>query len=382
VDRARVNAGRAWRLAAALLALAAAAHPAPAEEREPPPEYFSPGGSWLARLGLSPYGDLRLRFDRVEDRPGATETLERFRGLARAGLTWSQHPLLSLEAGFYSGLWEAQDDKLATGFDNEKGGEWDVDRLAAVIAPTPDLTIVLGKRALPFATTDMTWDLDLRPVGITGVLRRNVGTYDEARIAAAVVRREHVGDDDVLAGGQVLYALRPGALRGATLALGYFDYAEPDPLARQGLGRQNQVLGTGANARYASRFRTLDAQLAARGRVAALPVGAGVHGLRNLESSAAGDGIRAWATVGELREWPQLEFRYVYQRIEREALPGAYNSDDWWFHTRARGHRVSLAVRPWPRATLRVSGFHEQRDDVGEATRRLLVDLELRLQPE
>jgi hypothetical protein len=43
---------------------------------------------------------------------------------------------------------------------------------------------------------------------------------------------------------------------------------------------------------------------------------------------------------------------------------------------------VWIAVRPWPRATFRVSGFHEQRDDVGDPTRRLLVDLELRLQPD
>jgi hypothetical protein len=381
VSGARVVPRRAGAALAALLALAAA-RPASAQNREPEPEYFSPGGSWLARASLSPYGDLRLRYDRVEDRPGATETLERVRGLARGGLVWSRTPVLAIEAGFYSGLWKAKDDVLAEGFDNEKGGEWDVDRMAAVIAPVPDLTLVIGRRALPFETTDMNWDADLRPVGASAVLRRAVGTYDEARVAAAVVRREHIGDDDALVAAQAIYALRPGAARGALLAFGYFDYTKPDPLAQSGLGRQNRVQGTGASARYASRFRTIDAQLTARGRVAALPVGTGVHALRNLENSGAGDGLRAWATVGELREWPRLELRYVYQRIEREALPGAYNSDDWWFHSRARGHRLTLAARPWPRATFRISGFHEQRDDVSKSTRRLIAEMELRLLPD
>jgi hypothetical protein len=69
----------------------------------------------------------------------------------------------------------------------------------------------------------------------------------------------------------------------------------------------------------------------------------------------------------------------VYQRIEREALPGAFNSDDWWFHTRARGHRAWLAARFAPWIEARVSGNLERRDDVSKATRRALVELKLRL---
>ena len=379
-SRERVRA--AARVVLALVLAHASAATVLAQGEEPPPEYFAPGGSWLARAGLGPYGDFRLRFDRVEDRPGATDTIERWRGMIRAGLAWSKTPALALEAGFYSGLWEAEDDPLAAGFDNEKGGEWSVDRLAAVVAPVPDLTIVIGKRALPFETTDLTWDTDLRPVGATALLRRNVGAYDEAKLAAAVVRRAEAGDDDLLAAAQAVYAIRPGAARGAVLTIGYTDYVEADPLAREGLGRQNQVAGTGPDARYSSEFRALDGQIAARGRAATMPLAAGVHALHNLARSADGDGLRAWATVGGLREWPRVELRYVFQQVDREALPGAYNSDDWWFHTRARGHRLSLAARPWPRATLRVSGFHEQRYDVPDPTLRLLVDMELRLLPE
>ncbi len=359
-------------------ALSAPGPPASAESEEPPPQYFSAAGPWLSRFGVTPYGDLRLRGDRVEDRPGATDDLRRVRGFVRTGLFWAPHPRLALQAGLYSGLWQTAEDLPAARFDNEWGDSLAVDRLAAVIAPAPGLTLTLGKHPFPLTTTELTWDGDLRPVGATAVLRRTIGTYDQARLAAAAVRRARPSDDDALLALQLAYGFRPGAARGAEIVLGVLDYDGLDHLAREGLARQNRLASASPGAGYASDFRVLEAQLVARSRLGPVPIAASVHAVRNQRVDQDGDGIRVRATAGEIAA-QRIELAYVYQRIEREALPGAFNSDDWWFHSRARGHRIWLAGRVTKGAVVRVSASQEWRDDVSTATRRLLVDLSLRL---
>ena len=41
-------------------------------------------------------------------------------------------------------------------------------------------------------------------------------------------------------------------------------------------------------------------------------------------------------------------FTYAFQRVEREAVVGAFTSDDWWYHSDFRGSRAT-ATRRWGR---------------------------------
>jgi hypothetical protein len=371
--------GRAPRaIARSLLALLALACPALAQDAEPP-EYFTPGASWLGRWHLSPYGDLRLRYDRVADRPGATEDLERMRGRLRAGLVWSPHPRLALEGGLYSGLWRADFAEAAAPFDNERDDSVAVDRLAAVFRPGAMVTIALGKRPLPLATTDLTWDADLRPVGATLVARRAVAEFDEARFAAALVRRSEPDAEDVLLASQLAYALRPGAAQGGELLVGIASWSDLQELARSGLGRQNRVVATGGGPQFARLFRVVELQASGRMRLGPLAWSVALHGITNMDADPEGRGFRASTRFGGFEEARPVELGYAFQLIERDAVPGAFNSDDWWFHSRASGHRAWLAARPVRWATARLSLFDERRDDVATRTRRLLLDLELEL---
>ena len=59
--------------------------------------------------------------------------------------------------------------------------------------------------------------------------------------------------------------------------------------------------------------------------------------------------------------------------------PGAFNSDDWWFHTRMQGHHAWLQIGTDRPVSLRLAGFIERRDDVSHDTRRLTAELKLRL---
>lgn len=369
----------AFRGALCAIALLFVAHAASAQGSEPPPQYFAAGGSWLNRWHLSPYGDARLRYDRVSDRPGATSDLERVRGRLRAGVIWSPLAKLSFEAGAYSGLWRAADAAAAAPFDNESDDSVAFDRLAVVITPLPMLSIGLGKRPLPLATTDLTWDRDLRPVGVTAVARKPVREFDEVRVAAAAVRRSEPDSEDGLLALQLAYAVRPGAAKGGEVLLGFNDFSNLNELAKDGRGRQNRLKTTSEGTLYAGTFRVFEAQASARTQLGGVACAIALHGITNLSADTEHRGLRASARFGELDGAMKSELGYAFQLIEQEAIPGAYNSDDWWFHSRASGHRAWLAVRPVRWATARLSGFDERRDDVTKRTRRLLLDLELEL---
>ena len=66
------------------------------------------------------------------------------------------------------------------------------------------------------------------------------------------------------------------------------------------------------------------------------------------------------------------------QRIQRDAVMAAFNDDDWWFHSAARGYSLWLAYGIDSHWQLRLSGFIETRDGLDEATDRLLLDVEAR----
>ncbi len=70
-----------------------------------------------------------------------------------------------------------------------------------------------------------------------------------------------------------------------------------------------------------------------------------------------------------------MRFFYTFQHIERDALPGAYNSDDWWFHTWARGHRFGLAVTFLPNTFVQGAVVFQERLDRQTWLNRVVIDL-------
>jgi hypothetical protein len=53
----------------------------------------------------------------------------------------------------------------------------------------------------------------------------------------------------------------------------------------------------------------------------------------------------------------------------------AFNSDDWWFHSWARGVMPWLAYGFSDTWSARLAAFHEHRDGVADPTDRVLLDI-------
>ena len=79
--------------------------------------------------------------------------------------------------------------------------------------------------------------------------------------------------------------------------------------------------------------------------------------------------------MGALGTRGQWRAFYSYQRVERDSVLGAYNTDDWWFHTWYEGHRTGIGVTVLPRVVVQFSGMLQRRLDTDRWVRRFTLDL-------
>ena len=344
-------------------------------------EYFAPEGR-LARFGLVPYADLRWRMDQVRDRPGASGDLGLGRITGRGGLAYAPPAgRFRAEAGarvtFGS---DAPGDPWAPVL-NESADTLALDRLAIrVTSRSGALALAAGKQRSPLKLTEMTWDDDLRPVGISAIARRDLSAATTGRLALAYFTRARFDLDDArMAVAQLSAALHEDASAGADLALAWLHVQGPDDLGRDLLQRQNDAVATPQGLAYAADFDLLDVQFGARGAAGRVPFSLRLDVARNTALESERDGIRVRAALGGAGVPAGVEAGYVFQWIEREALAGAFNSDDWWFHSRMRGHQVWLRAARGEWLELRLAGFHERRDDLTTVTRRLTAQITARL---
>jgi hypothetical protein len=361
-------------LAASSLARPAHAQPA-ADSFADSTVYFS--DSPLTRWHLSPFGDLRQRRERAQDIPGRTVDVERTRLTARAGLAWAPSPRFGAELSVRGASGSEKDTEFPR-IDNDAPDTLELDRANVWVSLWPGGTARAGRMVFPLRLTDLPWDADLRPWGVVVSHRSQVRALDVVRAGAGVWRRSKLDNDGIVGVAQAGWSFREGAERSGDAFLSWLWFDDTELLARQDLGRQNRILGAGNARHYAERFRLVDVQLEGRLAVASLRVTGGVDLLRNIEASADDGAVRTRLVVGRFGDGFGAEAGWSYVRAEREALPGAFASDDWWARTATRGHLpwVTLGWADWLR--LRVWGTFEWRDGVPERSERVVSELTLR----
>jgi hypothetical protein len=232
----------------------------------------------------------------------------------------------------------------------------------------------VGRQRSPLRLTEMIWDDDLRPLGVALVARRDVSAATVGRLGLALFTLSKMDHQHGWVGAIQLSALlREEAASGADATVSWLRFGrdfEPS--------RQNQPSPTYG---HAAQFEVVDVQLGVRLIPAGIPVSLRLDVARNIAHPRDRDGARTRLAIGGAGMPAGAEVGWVFQRVEREALPGAFNSDDWWFHTRMRGHQAWLRVALGGRLEAKVAGFHERRDDVSRPTRRLTAELSARLSP-
>jgi hypothetical protein len=344
---------------------------APADSADP----FDPIARDEGALPWAWMVEARLRGDHVDGLPAGREALDRVRGRVRIGVDgWLGD---TVEFGAAVKLAQGSDDNADNrrNNDNERSDAFTLDRVVLRWQLGERTRLSAGKDALALTLTPMLWDPDLRPAGLAVEHALAQGDFDRLVLSAGWHRGQHLyGDDSRIAAAQVAWHLREGAPVSGSVLLGLLDFDDLDTLTGQGLARTNRVAG----GILVSDYRLLDLLLVGRAQLAGRPLVARLDLVRNLGADDLRDGARldlAWGDASQPRGWA---LGASIQRIQRDAVMAAFNDDDWWFHSAARGYSLWLAYGIDSHWQLRLSGFVETRDGLDESTDRLLLDVEAR----
>ena len=128
---------------------------------------------------------------------------------------------------------------------------------------------------------------------------------------------------------------------------------------------------------YLDDFRIVDPLARIRFGVAKCPIALSLDWTRNLAASenAYRDGFEAAIRVGREGNRGDFQVFEIYQYVDRDAVVGAYNTDDWWFHSWYVGHRVGVAYTVVAGVEIRPSVVFQRRQDRSHYLNRYLFDL-------
>ena len=271
-------------------------------------------------------------------------------------------------------------DKNSANFDNYRSRGVSVERYYVEARPG-EFVVHAGAFGLPVLASEMLWDHDIQTPGAavswqpseSGVTVTGAGFYGP----------QSQGDHTRIGVGQVVW--RSGdPSRLVFEAAGAFWYFVPDDLklffasGRPNLIRQNYA--NFSNTGLLSDYRIGDVMLRLRFPAGKIPVLVSLDGIKNFgvrgsakedDESQAFEGNVTIGRVGAPGNW---RFFYTFQYVERDAVLGAYNTDDWWFHSWYRGHRVGLAATFLPQTYLQASFIWQKRLDRNFYLNRVLVD--------
>ena len=318
------------------------------------------------------FGDALLRGDRVTGIPRPDDSISRTFGRGRFGVLYD--PIPNLEFGGAIKLAASSQDNAEDRINNlnERSNDVAVDQLFLRWRVGENTSLLLGKSAFPLELSPLVWDADLRPVGVSGQTSFATGDLDRIVLTAGYFNGNlPYGDDSRIAAVQAAYRWHEGAPTSAGILLSYLDFSDLEKLTSQGLSRTNRRVGN----RLASDYRLLDLQLVGLFHAGGWPLETRLDLLRNLGADDLSDGARLSVVLGDRRQPHGWEFGFAAQRIQRDAAMAAFNADDWWFHSWSHG------VMPWvgygldATWSMRLAGFHEERDNVTRHTDRLLLDL-------
>jgi hypothetical protein len=358
----------------AALAVGSTAHAQSSMESAQDPLLRDEAEPAAAEGGFVFFGDALLRADRVRNLT-ARDDLERVRSRLRLG------------GRFVTGDWEfgaavegargsdRNRDNLRNN-DNEESDDANLDQFYARWQAGEHTALMLGKTALPLTLTPLTWDNDLRPIGLSVDHAWSLGELNRMTIAGGYFAGDHLyGDESRIAAAQLGLRLHEGAPASGEILLTFLHFDDLDELTRDRLSRTNRRVGNA----LVSDYRLGDLQLGFRLRDADfMPINARLDLVHNFGADDQDTGARFSLVLGSSLEPKGWEFGYAVQRIQRDAVMAAFNADDWWFHSFARGSMPWIAYGFSEHVSIQLSAFFERRDDQPDTVRRMLVDLRAR----
>jgi hypothetical protein len=298
----------------------------------------------------------------------------RFEFRPELGVAFSDRLRVAVRAVGDLGTDHASDN--AVNFDNYRSRGATLERWYVEARPG-QLTIDAGSFGMPLLSTEMLWDKDIQTPGLAASWQIATGGSTLTLAGAGFYGPQREGDRTRIGVGQVVWRVGDPLRFSVDVAAAYW-YFDPRDL-KPAYFRQNAVVVRGGVREYASRFRILDGIVRLRFPIGPVPATVSLDVAGNTAAAPAADhgrtafeGSLTLGRVGKRGDW---RFFYTFQYVERDAVMGAYNTDDWWFHSWYRGHRAALAYTLVPDVYLQASVVFQKRLDLKNTLNRVMVDV-------
>jgi hypothetical protein len=333
------------------------------------PEYFEPPPAqsrftlrWEALFRYDFVYQLRVRPD-----------IKRGRFEVRPELAFTPSDRYKLAVRAVGNLGTDDNDQNARNFDDYRSDGAMLDRLY-LEAWQGGWTFLAGKFGMPIVASEMLWDRDIQTPGVAVSHQIGFGRSTLTFAGAGFYGPQREGDDSRIFAGQIVWRGGDVDRLAVEAAAAYWGFDLRN--LKSHFVRQNSSEPYGGGIRPESGFHLGDLLVRIRLPALALPVTVSVDGIRNFGADGnqrdAFEGALAVGSVGTPSTWRAF---YQFQYVERDAVAGAYNTDDWWFHSRYRGHRMGIAVTIAPQIYVQGTFLVQRRLDLKTWLNRMTVDL-------
>jgi hypothetical protein len=331
---------------------APAAAPAAVATAQPTPGFAPPPAS---RLKIA--GDMRLRY---EANFGDRDARNRDRGVLRARLRASYDVTNWLTAGAQIATGDPDDpnssDITLSNFDDDLQVSLDQAYLRATFG---GLQIYGGKMPQPFVRTELVWDGDVNPQGLSASysLPLGSGTTLKASGLYFLVDESVAGPNSDMIGGQIGIEAKLATPLKLELAAAYYDYSLRS-LAGSDSGDIRSNLFAGG--RYLSDFDLVDiiAAVTWQGANERWPLRIVGDYVKNLGAATSQDsGFGVDVLLGRASKKGDWRFTYGYAQAATDAVLAAFSQDNTNIGTNYRQHSLSVDFVPVPNLTLNATYY-------------------------
>jgi hypothetical protein len=302
-------------------------------------------------------GDIRARVESFFQDGAETRTRERFR--LRFNVTGRASDEFT---GGFSLATGSLDDPISTnqsltGFFNRKS--FAVDKAYITYQPkyARFLKLDAGRFATPWYRTPMTFDNDVNVEGAAQTLSFGLknSVFKNFRVVGfqLPINELAAGADSYILGGQIQAQFQVSSKMHLGLYGAGLDILRADPIAvalggslKPSLPNSNSLRrnASGGVVGYANKFAYLDAIMKLDFDASArLPVSFLFNFVNNVRGSHERSGYWTELMFGKTKAAKDIQFGYLFTRIEKDAVIGAWNESDMRSSTNVLNHRLSFA---------------------------------------
>jgi hypothetical protein len=229
-----------------------------------------------------------------------------------------------------------------------------------------DLKIYGGKVPQPFTRTDLVWDSDVNPQGISSVYKHALGNGGafRANALAFVIDEQAAADDSTMIGGQLGYDSPAFGAWKYDISAAYYDYDLRSVVGGDSGDFRTNLLDVDGS--YLSDFNLSDLVVGATwtGAGDRWPVRLlGDYVTNHGAATDADTGYGADFIVGRASKAGDWRVTYGYSKADADAVLAAFSHDNTSIGSNYRLHSLTLDYVPAPRTMVSAIWYHYRPED-------------------